>query len=67
MVLSDDNIIAFQKLYKERFGKDISKEDAYEQGIKLLQLMSLVYRPMKLTEFEAIQAREAELLRKQNS
>ena len=67
MVLSDDNIIAFQKLYKERFGKDISKEDAYEQGIKLLQLMSLVYRPMKLTEFEAIQARKAELLRKQNS
>ena len=65
MVLSDDNIIIFQKLYKERFGKDISKEDAYEQGIKLLQLMSLVYHPMKLTEFEAVQARQAELLRKQ--
>jgi hypothetical protein len=65
MVLSDDNIISFQKLYKERFGKDLSKEDAYEQGIKLLQLMSLVYRPMTRAEFEVIQARQFELLRNQ--
>lgn len=65
MVLSDDNIISFQKLYKERFGKDISKEDAYEQGIKLLQLMSIVYRPMTRAEFEVIQARQSELLRNQ--
>ena len=65
MVLSDDNIISFQKLYKERFGKDISKEDAYEQGIKLLQLMSIVYRPMTRAEFEVVQARQSELLRNQ--
>lgn len=45
MVLSDENIIAFQKLYKEHFGKDISKEDACKQGAKLLRLISIIYRP----------------------
>ena len=57
MVLSDDNIIAFQKLYKERFGKYISKEDARENGIKLLQLISIIYRPKD-------NARQDELLQK---
>ncbi|MCX6751928.1 MAG: hypothetical protein NTZ87_00265 [Candidatus Nomurabacteria bacterium] len=49
MVLSDENIKEFQALYKEHFGKDISKEDACNQGIKLLQLISIIYRP-KTTE-----------------
>ena len=50
MVLSDENIIAFQKLYKEHFGKDISKEDAYNQGSKLLKLVSILYRPKPIEE-----------------
>jgi hypothetical protein len=50
MVLSDENIIAFQALYKEHFGKDISKEDAYNQGSKLLKLVSILYRPKPIEE-----------------
>lgn len=65
MVLSDDNIKVFQTLYKERFGKDISKEDAYEQGIKLVRLVSILYRPMTTEDFEAVQARQVKLLREQ--
>jgi hypothetical protein len=65
MVLSDENIVKFQALYKEHFGKEIGKEDAYEQGMKLLRLTSLSYRPMTLTELEAVKARQAELLQKQ--
>jgi hypothetical protein len=45
MNLSDEKIIEFQNIYKEYFGKEISKEDAYKQGIKLLQLISVLYRP----------------------
>jgi hypothetical protein len=63
MALSDENIIEFQNLYKEHFGKDISKEDAYEQGMKLLRLVSIVYRPTTTKESEA---QQAEFLRKQN-
>ncbi|MEO5646499.1 MAG: hypothetical protein ABIO57_01880 [Candidatus Paceibacterota bacterium] len=45
MVLSDEHIKEFQQLYKEHFGVEISKEDAYENGTKLLHLISLIYRP----------------------
>ena len=45
MALTDENIKEFQELYKEHFGKEISKEDARENGIKLLQLISIIYRP----------------------
>ena len=57
MVIPDSDIIKFQELYKKHFGKEISREDAYEQGIKLLRLMSLVYQPMTVDEFNRIQER----------
>ena len=31
-MLSDQQITKFQMLYKDRFGKEISREEAYEQG-----------------------------------
>ena len=45
MALSDEKIKEFQELYKEYFGVEISKEDARENGIKLLRLISIIYRP----------------------
>jgi aldehyde:ferredoxin oxidoreductase len=57
MALSDENIEEFQKLYKEHFGVEISKEDARENGIKLLRLISIIYRPKD-------NARQDELLQK---
>ncbi len=62
MVLSDEDITKFQKLYKEQFGIEISKEDAYEKGIKLLRLMSIVYKPMTEKEYEFIQKHRQETL-----
>ena len=55
MVLSDEDITKFQALYKNELGIEISREDAYERGIKLLRLMSVVYQPMTEKEFQAIQ------------
>jgi len=62
MVLSDEDIAKFQALYKSQFGKEISKEDAYEKGVKLLRLMSIVYKPMTESEFNDIQKRRDETL-----
>lgn len=55
MVLSDGDIKKFQLLYRSELGIELSKEDAYERGIKLLSLVSAVYKPMTRTEYEAIQ------------
>ncbi len=55
MVLSDEDITKFQILCKSEFGIEISKEDAYEKGSKLLKLVSTVYKPMTEEEYEQLQ------------
>ena len=40
--LTDNDIMQFQALYRENFGIEISKEDARQQGMKLLRLILLV-------------------------
>lgn len=46
MNLSDKQIIEFQKLYKKRYRKEISREDAYEMGIKFVRLIKVIYQPI---------------------
>ena len=60
MVISDEKIIEFQEICKEHFGKEISKEDAYENGVKLLRLISLLYKPINQSE----QSQHTKLLEK---
>lgn len=62
MHLSNDDIINFQALYKSEFGIEISREDAHEKGIKLLRLMSIVYKPMTQGNYEKIQKHRADTL-----
>jgi hypothetical protein len=62
MVLSDENITKFQALYKSEFGLEISKEDAYEKGVQLLQLMSIVYKPITQEEFDLMEKQTQEKL-----
>jgi len=56
-MLSDEQIKTYQMLYKNRFGKEISREQAYEQGVKLLRLIELIYKPMTEEEFQKLQER----------
>lgn len=60
MVLSDEDISSFQAIYRKRFGREISKEDAYEKGIKLLRLMSIVYQPITEAEYQNLEVRRQE-------
>jgi hypothetical protein len=62
MVISDEDIAEFQRLYKKRYGHDISKEKAYEQGIKLLRLLKRIYKPMTEKQYASVQDRRAETL-----
>lgn len=56
-MLSDERIVKLQALYKKHFGKELSKEDAYEKGAKLVRLVQLVYKPITEKEYQELQKR----------
>lgn len=59
-MLSDEQITKFQTLYKNRFGKEIGREEAYEQGVKLIRVVELIYKPMTEKEYNQLQDRRRE-------
>jgi len=59
-MLSHEQITKFQTLYQNRFGKKISREEAYEQGVKLIRLIELIYKPMTEVEYQQLQERRQE-------
>ena len=59
-MLSDEQITKFQMLYKNRFGKEISREEAYRQGIALIRLIELTYKKMSKSEYKQLQRRRKE-------
>ncbi|MBI2327388.1 hypothetical protein HYU92_03620 [Candidatus Curtissbacteria bacterium] len=59
-MLTDEQITKFQKLYKYHFGKKISREEAYEKGVKLIRLVELIYKPMSEAEHQQLQERRRE-------
>ena len=56
-MLSEKQIKKFQVLHKKRFGKEISRGEVLEQGIKLVHLMKLIYKPMNKREHKTLQKR----------
>jgi len=54
-MLSNKQITEYQILYKNRFGKEISREKAYEQGAKLIRLVELIFKPMTEAEYRQLQ------------
>jgi hypothetical protein len=60
-MLSDEQIKKFQELWLKRFGKKISREEAYEKGAKLMRLVELTYKPMTQDEYELLQKRRGEI------
>ena len=59
-MISDEQVKEFQILYKNRFGKEISRERAYEEGVKLIRLIKLIYKPMTEREYKQLQKRREE-------
>jgi len=59
-MLSKEQVIKFQTLYKKRFGKEISREEAFEKGVKLIRLVELTYKPMTEDEYKKLQKRRRE-------
>jgi hypothetical protein len=57
MYLTEEQLTQFQNLYQKHFGTTISREQAYEEGMKLVRLMQLIYKPMPDTGSERLQKR----------
>lgn len=55
--LSEEQISQFQRLYKNQFGEEISKEAAAEKGAKLIQLIQAIYKPITKEEFTELKQR----------
>ncbi len=43
-MLTDEQIIKFQKLWKLRFKEDLSREQALAYGMNLIRLLQIVYQ-----------------------
>lgn len=61
MIISDEKLEEFRNIYREHYGKDISRQDAYEQAIKLVRMISVIYDPMTKAEFLEVHKRGQEL------
>lgn len=59
-MISEEALKKFKKIYKKQFKKDISNQDALEQAASLLRMVELVYKPMTIKQFEALQKRRKE-------
>jgi hypothetical protein len=46
MELTDEQISEFQTLYKRRFGVQLDEKEALKQGLELLNIMSVVHKPI---------------------
>lgn len=45
------------KIYRDRFGREISREEARESAIKLVRLMEIIYKPMTAKDYKRLQER----------
>jgi hypothetical protein len=52
MVFSGKNISSFQTLYKEEFKEEISEEEAYNQAVKLIELVRAIYKPITKEDYK---------------
>jgi len=60
-MLTNEQVQKFQDIYRKRFGKEISKEDALEKGIKLVRLMEIIYKPITEKDLEMLKKRRKEI------
>lgn len=54
-MLTDDQLIKFQSLWKQRFNQEISKGEALKEGLRIVRLVELICKPNNETEYQKLQ------------
>ena len=60
-MLSEEHVKKYQELYRNRFGKEISYESAYEESAKLVRLLEVIYKPITKKDYQRLQERRQEV------
>jgi len=59
-MISAQQLTTFMKIYENRFGRKISREEARESAIKLIRMIEITYRPMPVKDYKNLQKRRKE-------
>ena len=51
MILEKEEILEFQKIYKEEFNEEISIEEAEKQSKEFLEFMVLFFKPKNIIKY----------------
>lgn len=60
-MISKKQLEKFKQLYRDKFGMELTNQDALEKATKLVRLMEIIYKPMSLKDFNKMQKRRLEL------
>ena len=52
MPITEKDVAKFKELYKKETGKDISDEEALECATSLVEMIKLVYKPIKKSDLD---------------
>jgi len=53
IIISPAQLEKFKQIYKAKFDKDINDQEAYEKGIKLIQLLKINDKPISEEDYKA--------------
>jgi hypothetical protein len=54
--LSEERIEEYRALYRQEYGQEISKEEAYDRALHRIGFMRWLYRPLGKAEFDAMRS-----------
>lgn len=61
MIFTEAQLNKFKALYKKHFNEELSPEDAYDKAQKLVLMMSIVYKPITVTQYHQVLERRKQL------
>ena len=59
-MISKERLEEFKRIYKKKFRKEISNQDALEKATKLLRMVELIYKPITQEDYDKLQKRRKE-------
>ncbi|HOX10365.1 MAG TPA: hypothetical protein P5323_00170 [Candidatus Moranbacteria bacterium] len=60
-MFTSEQIEKFQTIYKNRFGIEISRDEAFEKGVRLVRLVKLIYKPMTKQNYLELKKRQEKI------